>query len=120
MNVALKVKAKKRRQARVRKHILALGERPRLCVFRSSKHIYAQVIDDNQGRSLVSASTNEAEMRGKTFASKCEAAKEVGKLLAARAKQAGVDRVVFDRAGYLYHGRVKLLAEGAREGGLEF
>jgi len=120
MNVALKAKAKKRRQLRVRRRILGMGERPRLCVFRSSKHIYAQIIDDNQGRSLVSASTNEAEMRGKSFPSKSAAAKEIGKLLASRAKQAGVDRVVFDRAGYLYHGRVKSLAEGAREGGLEF
>ena len=111
-----------RRKQRVR---LALrrsgGGRPRLSVFRSSKHIYAQVIDDLKGETLASASSLEKTMRegGKTGAN-IDAAKAVGKLLAERAVKNGVTEVVFDRGSYLYHGRVKALAEGAREGGLEF
>ena len=111
-----------RRKQRVR---LALrrssGGRPRLSVFRSSKHIYAQVIDDLKGETLASASSLEKSLRdaGKTGAD-IDAAKAVGKLLAERAVQNGVKEVVFDRGGYLYHGRVKALAEGAREGGLDF
>ena len=93
--------------------------RPRLCVFRSSKHIYAQVIDDDSGRTLAAASTLEKDLRGqiKTGADQA-AAEQVGKLIAERAKAAGVQAVVFDRGGYLYHGRVKALAEGARAVGL--
>ncbi len=111
-----------RRKARIRRTIAAnAGGRPRLSVFRSSKQIYAQVIDDEQGRTLASASTMEKAMREqlKTGAT-VEAARIVGKELAERAKKAGVAKVVFDRGGYMYHGRVKALAEGAREGGLDF
>lgn len=95
--------------------------RPRLAVFRSGKHIYAQVIDDKSGATVASASSIDKDVRGnlKTGAS-VEAATEVGKIVAERAKKAGVDQVVFDRGGYLYHGRVKALAEAAREGGLSF
>ncbi len=111
-----------RRKARVRRTVLARsGGRPRLSVFRSSKQIYAQVIDDEQGRTIASASSLEKTLREllKTGAN-VEAAKRVGKELAERAKKAGVDKVVFDRGSYLYHGRVKALADGAREGGLDF
>jgi large subunit ribosomal protein L18 len=111
-----------RRQARVRKTLKKLaGTRPRLTIFRSSTHIYAQVIDDKRGHTLAAASTVEKDLRGKlkTGANK-EAAAEVGKLVAERAKAAGVDKVVFDRGAYLFHGRVKALADAAREGGLEF
>ena len=111
-----------RRKARVRRAIAAkAGDRPRLSVFRSSKQIYAQVIDDERGRTLASASTIEKALREqlKTGAT-VEAARIVGKELAERAKKAGVAKVVFDRGGYMYHGRVKALAEAAREGGLEF
>ena len=97
------------------------GGRPRLSVFRSGKNIYAQVIDDAQGRTLAAASSLEKDLReaGKTGAN-IEAATAVGKLIAERARAAGVEKVVFDRGSYLYHGRVKALAEAAREGGLSF
>jgi large subunit ribosomal protein L18 len=110
-----------RRRARVRRAIVAKGNRPRLSVFRSSKQIYAQVIDDEHGRTLAAASSLEKAMREqlKTGAT-VEAARVVGKEIAERAKKAGVAKVVFDRGGYMYHGRVKALAEGAREGGLDF
>ncbi len=111
-----------RRTARVRRAIaVSSGGRPRLSVFRSSKQIYAQVIDDERGHTLAAASSLEKAMREqlKTGAT-VEAARVVGKQIAERAKQAGVAKVVFDRGGYMYHGRVKALAEGAREGGLEF
>jgi large subunit ribosomal protein L18 len=114
-------KSKERRKARVRRAIIAKGGRPRLSVFRSSKQIYAQVIDDEHGRTIAAASSLEKPMREqlKTGAT-VEAARVVGKEIAERAKKAGVAKVVFDRGGYMYHGRVKALAEGAREGGLEF
>ena len=111
-----------RRQAKVRRNVRrAAGNRARLSVFRSSKHIYAQVIDDAKGETVASASSLEKDMRGalKTGAN-VEAARRVGKELAERAKKAGVDKVVFDRGAYIYHGRVKALADGAREGGLDF
>ena len=111
-----------RRKARVRRAVLAhSGGRPRLSVFRSSKQIYAQVIDDQRGHTIASASSLEKAVRElmKTGAN-VETARRVGKELAERAKKAGVDKVVFDRGGYMYHGRVKALADGAREGGLEF
>ena len=109
----------KRRQ-RVRTALRAKGgQRPRLSIHRSGKHIYAQVIDDTQGTTVASASTLEKDVRGTTGAS-TTAANEVGKRLAERAKAAGVTTVVFDRGGFLFHGRVKALAEGAREAGLEF
>ena len=111
-----------RRKARVRRTIkAAAGTRPRLSVFRSSKHIYAQVIDDHAGATVASASSMEKELRSslKTGAN-IGAAKAVGKLVAERAAAKGVKEVVFDRGGYLYHGRVKALADAAREGGLSF
>ena len=111
-----------RRKARIRRGLLAnAGGRPRLSVFRSSEQIYAQVIDDSKGVTLASASSLEKAIREelKTGAN-IEAAKRIGQAIAERAKQAGVTQVVFDRGGYLYHGRVKALAEGAREGGLDF
>ena len=111
-----------RRTAKVRRNVrAAAGNRARLSVFRSSKHIYAQVIDDASGRTLASASSLEKDMRGtlKTGAN-IEAAKAVGKRLAERAAAKGVKEVVFDRGGYLFHGRVKALADAAREGGLNF
>jgi large subunit ribosomal protein L18 len=110
------------RKARVRRAVkAAAGERLRLSVFRSSKHIYAQVIDDGKGQTVAAASSIEKDMRGslKTGAD-INAAKAVGKLLAERAAAKGVKDVVFDRGGYIYHGRVKALADAAREGGLHF
>lgn len=113
--------ARKRRQYRLRRNILGTPERPRLNVFRSLENIYAQVIDDLSGRTIVSASTIDkklaAEMSGKT---KKEQATLVGKAVAERAVAAGIKQVVFDRGGFLYHGRIKALADGAREGGLDF
>jgi large subunit ribosomal protein L18 len=113
--------ARLRRHRRVRKRVVGTSERPRLNVFRSLSHIYAQVIDDSQGHTLVSASTIdpevEAQLRGLT---KTEQASVVGRVLAERAFSQGISRVVFDRGGYAYHGRVRALADAAREGGLEF
>ena len=110
-----------RRRKHVRKHIFGTSERPRLNVFRSLKHIYAQVIDDTQGYTLVSASTVDPEVRGQVAGlKKVEQAQIVGKVLASRALEKGVTKVVFDRGGFKYHGRVKALAEAAREGGLDF
>ena len=120
--MAAKQGSELRRKARVRRAIRkAANGRPRLSVFRSSKQIYAQVIDDAAGHTLAAASTLDAGIKGslKTGAD-VEAAKAVGKLVAERASQAGVTRVIFDRSGYLYHGRVKALADAAREGGLDF
>jgi len=107
-----------KRHIRVRAKISGTPERPRLNVFRSNANIYAQVIDDVNGVTLASASTLDKEFEG--AAGNCEAAKKVGMLVAQRAKEKGIDVVVFDRGGYVYHGRVAALAEGAREGGLEF
>ncbi len=112
---------RKRRHRRIRGKISGTAERPRLNVFRSLEHVYAQVIDDVAGHTLVSASTVDrglsADLEGK---SKSERANLVGKTVAERAKAQGIDTVVFDRGGYVYHGRIKALAEGAREGGLKF
>ena len=110
--------ARAARHQRVRGKISGTPERPRLCVFRSEKHIYAQVIDDVAGKTLAAAASNEKDFEGAT--GNKEAARKVGKLVAERAKAKGIDTVVFDRGGYIYHGRVAELAEGAREGGLEF
>ena len=110
---------RRRRHGRVRKKITGTSERPRMAVFRSNKHISVQVIDDRAGRTLVAASTLETDLRGGSTAT-VEAAKNVGKLVAERAKQQGVTSVVFDRGGNLYHGRVAAVADGAREAGLEF
>ncbi|MBP1736999.1 MAG: ribosomal protein [Oscillospiraceae bacterium] len=106
------------RHKRVRGKVSGTSERPRLNVFRSKTNIYAQIIDDATGTTLVSASSLDQEFEGK--GSNCEAAKKVGELVASRAKAKGIEVVVFDRGGYLYHGRVQALAEGAREGGLQF
>jgi large subunit ribosomal protein L18 len=111
--------ARIRRHRRVRKHVRGSAERPRLAVHRSNKHITAQVIDDLTGRTIAAASTVEAEARAGATGNK-DAAQKVGRLVAERAKAAGVDKVVFDRGGFLYHGRVASLADAAREAGLEF
>ena len=107
-----------KRHKRVRAHISGTAERPRLVVFRSAKHIYAQVIDDQVGKPLAAAATNEKDFGA--YGGNVEAAKKLGGMIAERALKAGIENVVFDRGGYLYHGRVKALAEGAREGGLKF
>lgn len=110
--------ARIKRHQRVRKNISGTAERPRLNVFRSLNHIYAQIIDDTKGITLVSASTMDKEF--KEYGGNCEAAKAVGKMVAEKALEKGIKAVVFDRGGYVYHGRVASLAEGAREGGLDF
>jgi large subunit ribosomal protein L18 len=117
MSVLTTREARLRRHRRVRKKVVGSADRPRLAVFRSNKGISAQLIDDENGRTIAGASWVGLKAKKGT---KSEQAAEVGKLLAANAKKAGVERCVFDRAGYLYHGRVKALADGAREGGLEF
>ena len=120
-NAANKTQARVRRHRRVRKNIMGTSERPRLNVFRSLQHIYAQVIDDTAGHTLISASTVDGELREQcSTLAKTDAAKLVGKIIAARALANGVTKVVFDRGGYQYHGRVKALADAAREAGLEF
>ena len=111
---------RKQRHYRVRAKVTGTAERPRLNVFRSSKHIYAQIIDDTKGNTLVSASTLDPELKGKAYGGNRDAAKAVGQLIAKKAAEKGIKQVVFDRGGYLYHGRVADLAESAREGGLEF
>lgn len=110
--------ARERRHRKVRGKISGTAERPRLNVFRSSKHIYAQIIDDVKGVTLVSASSNEKDFAG--YGGNKEAAKKVGELIGKRALEKGIENVVFDRGGYLYHGRVEELANGARESGLKF
>jgi len=113
--------ARKRRHFRVRKKIHGTAQRPRLSVYRSLRHIYAQLIDDIAGQTLVSASTQEPSLREQLpVTMNKEAAQRVGELLAKRALEKGIESVVFDRGGYIYHGRVKALAEGARENGLKF
>ena len=121
MKATSRAERRDRRHFRVRKTVKGTAERPRLNVFRSSKHIYAQVVDDVQGRTLAAASSLSKELAEqlKTGANKA-AARAVGKLVAQKAKEKGVIKVVFDRGGYLYHGRIKELADGAREGGLKF
>jgi large subunit ribosomal protein L18 len=112
-----KQEKKHRRHKRIRARLFGNGKKPRLCVFRSSKHIYAQLIDDEKGKTMASASDKEFKKSKKT---KVDKAKEVGKLIAKKASEKKIEKAVFDRAGYQYHGRVKALAEGAREGGLKF
>lgn len=110
-----------RRHRRIRRKVSGTAERPRLCVFRSNQHIYAQVIDDVAQHTLVAASTLEPEMRSElSTGSSCDSSAAVGKLVAQRALAKGIEQVVFDRGGSLYHGRVKALAEAAREAGLNF
>lgn len=118
INKKLRSKSRETRHTRIRKKINGTSERPRLSVYRSLKGIYAQIIDDIAGNTLVAASTLDKEIKNK--ASNIEAAKEVGTLIANRAIKAGIKSVVFDRGGYIYHGKVKALAESAREAGLEF
>jgi large subunit ribosomal protein L18 len=117
MDAGTKRVSRLRRHRRVRKHISGSAERPRLAVYRSNRHIYAQLIDDADARTLAAASDLDAEANAGA-GDKTDRAKAVGALLARRAKEAGVERAVFDRGGRLYHGRVASLAEGAREGGL--
>jgi large subunit ribosomal protein L18 len=113
--------ARQRRHARVRKHVRGTPDRPRLCVFRSLRHIHAQVVDDTRGHTLVAASTQDGKVRGRfKDEDKTAQAAMVGEEVAKRALDAGITQVVFDRGGYKYHGRVKSLAEAARKAGLEF
>ncbi|MCD6168963.1 MAG: 50S ribosomal protein L18 [Candidatus Latescibacteria bacterium] len=113
---------RERRHRHIRKKVIGTAQRPRLVVYRSLKHIYAQLVDDISQKSLLGVSTLTPQVREKIGPTKgkCEKSKEVGRFLAIMAKAKGIEKVVFDRAGYLYHGRVKALAEGAREKGLEF
>ena len=111
---------RERRRRRVRAKVFGLPNRPRLNVFRSTKHIYAQLIDDEAGHTLAAASSLDVDVRGQADLKKTDEATAVGKLLAQRAQAKQIKQVVFDRAGYRYHGRVKAVADGAREGGLEF
>jgi large subunit ribosomal protein L18 len=122
VSVMTKHQARQRRHRRVRGKVAGTAERPRLVVFRSNRGIFAQLVDDQTGRTLAGASwTGIGDAQGnKAQRSKTDQAKEVGSALADAAKKAGIERCVFDRGGYLYHGRVKALAEGAREGGLQF
>ncbi len=117
MNARAKQEARKRRHRRVRKRIQGAPDRPRLAVYRSNRHIYAQLVDDANGRTLASASSLEEGARGE--GDKKAAAKRVGELIAQRAKEAGVERVVMDRGGRLYHGRVRSVAEAVRERGVQ-
>ncbi|MCL6471720.1 MAG: 50S ribosomal protein L18 [Firmicutes bacterium] len=113
--------ARLRRHRRVRKHVFGTAARPRLAVFRSTNHIYAQLIDDTKGVTLASASTLDPEIKSQiSSGGNIEAAKKVGELIAKRALEKNIDQVVFDRGGFLYHGRVKALADAAREAGLKF
>jgi len=120
--VKQKVARRKRAHRRLRNRVEGTGERPRLAVFKSLKHIYAQVIDDQQGHTLVQASTLDPEIKGKLegASSNKAAARLVGEAVASRAKEKGLSRVVFDRGGYIYHGKIQEVAEGARSKGLEF
>ncbi len=117
----LKKRARLKRKKRIRKNLVGTQQRPRLSVFRSSKHIYAQVIDDGQGHTLAAASSLEKNVKEQPeFESKIAVANFVGKLLGERAIKKGIKKIVFDRNGFLYHGRVKAVSDGAREAGLEF
>ena len=117
----LRLKRRQRRKATIRKRVNGVAARPRLCVFKSARHIYAQVVDDVQGRTLVSASDLKVAELGEELGPKpVDRARKVGALVAQRCKAAGIERVVMDRNGFKYHGRVKALAEGARAAGLDF
>jgi large subunit ribosomal protein L18 len=119
--MAMRIVGRERRKLRIRRRINGTPERPRLSVFRSSKHIYAQVVDDIAGKTLAHASTLSRDVRGDvTEASKLDAAKKVGQFIAKLLLSKGVDKVVFDRNGYLYHGRIRALADAARAAGLKF
>jgi len=118
--IKTKEDARKRRKERIRTRIQGSAEKPRLSVFRSLNHIYVQAIDDLSGKTLLSASSSDPEIKGKSKTGNRQAAKMVGELLARKCKEKGIETVVFDRSGYLYHGRVKALAEAARAAGLKF
>lgn len=117
----LRTQARLKRKKRIRKKLVGTGNRPRLCVFRSARHIYAQVIDDSRGQTLAAASSMEKDVRENPESkNKVTAANNVGKIIGQRAIEKGLKKVVFDRNGFLYHGRIKAVSEGAREAGLEF
>ena len=122
MKTEIKYEKRKRRHKRVRAKIHGTAKVPRLCVFRSAKHIYAQLIDDEKGKTIVAASDQELKRKTKNEKqkTKVEVAREVGKLIAEKALEKKIEKVVFDRGGYKYHGKIKALAEGARTGGLKF
>jgi large subunit ribosomal protein L18 len=115
-----KVTSRLKRVRRIRVKISGTSEKPRMRVYRSNRHIYVQIIDDVQGKTLVACSTDDKNFEAGDVHGKCEQAKKIGLLVAEKAKSAGITEVVFDRGGYLYHGRVKALSDGAREGGLQF
>jgi large subunit ribosomal protein L18 len=119
-NIKYKREAREKRHGSLRKRVAGTAERPRLAVFRSAKHIYAQVIDDDQKKTLAATSDQKYEKGGADDKGKKVRAKKVGADIAAKCKEKGIDKVVFDRAGYKYHGRVSALADGAREAGLKF
>lgn len=112
--------ARSKRVQRIRVKITGTADRPRMRVFRSNRHIYVQIIDDVLNQTLVAMSTDDKNFDSKDLKGKCDMARKVGFLVAEKAKEAGIDKVVFDRGGYLYHGRVRALSDGAREGGLQF
>ena len=119
--MGMRIVGRERRKLRIRKNVNGTAERPRLSVFRSARHIYAQVIDDTSGKTLAAASTLSKDLEGKLAEdNKVEAAKKVGTLIAKVCKDKGITKIVFDRNGYLYHGRVSALAQAARDAGLEF
>ena len=121
INKESKKNARVKKHYRMRRHIVGSQDRPRLCVFRSNLHMYAQIIDDTKGCTLVAASTVEPEVKAMVEkTSNVEAAAAVGTVLAKRAAEKGIDKVVFDRGGFLYHGKIKALADAAREAGLQF
>ena len=120
MSIGKKLEGRVRRKVRIRKKVIGTTERPRLNVFRSAKHIYAQVIDDIKGVTVAAASTVQKGVKGTVTGKKVDQAKAVGKTLAEACKSKNIEAVVFDRGGFRYHGRVKAVAEGAREGGLKF
>jgi len=117
--MSVKQQKRIRRHKKIRMKIYGTHERPRLCIFRSNQHVYAQLVDDNKGKVL--ASVSDRDLKAKLASAKgCEVAKEVGKLIAKKAKELKVEKIIFDRGGFLYHGRIKALAEGAREEGIKF
>ena len=117
----LRTQARLKRKKRIRKNLVGTGNRPRLCVFRSARHIYAQVVDDSRGQTLAAASSMEKDVRENPESkNKVTAANNVGKIIGQRAIEKGLKKVVFDRNGFLYHGRIKAVSEGAREAGLKF
>ncbi|HAG51238.1 MAG: 50S ribosomal protein L18 [Deltaproteobacteria bacterium GWC2_42_51] len=122
MGIEKRIEGYLKRKKRVRKKIWGTSERPRLSIFRSNKHIYAQIIEDASGKTLISTSTISKELQDKLKkkTKKTEAAKKIGELVAKKAISKGIDKVVFDRGGFIYHGRIKAVADGAREAGLKF